>query len=315
MRSFRCASERKMNSELFVAEEPFARLDVFLSEQLQETRSAVKKRIDGGFVLLNGKQAKASAEIKEGDTVKVDLPDPKPLGVRPENIPLDIVYQDADIAVINKAQGMTVHMGAGNTDGTLVNALLYHLDSLSGINGVLRPGIVHRIDKDTSGLLVVAKNDKAHVSLSQQIAEKTCHRVYLALLEGVVKEPQGRICTNIGRSPKDRMKMAVLPSGKGKLAITDYCVKKRYQNHTLTEFTLQTGRTHQIRVHSRYMGHPIVGDPVYGYQKQRFALNGQLLHAYRLTLTHPRTGEEMTFTAPLPDYFTKVLEILDHEEN
>lgn len=289
-------------------------MDVFLSEKLGETRSSVKKRIDDGFVTVNGLPAKASQRGKASDEIIVLLPEPVSMAAHPENIPIDVIYQDADLAVINKPQGMTVHMGAGNTEGTLVNALLYHLDSLSGINGVIRPGIVHRIDKDTSGLLVVAKNDKAHLSLSAQIAEKTCRRVYLALLEGVVKEDKGRIATDIGRSPKDRLKMAVLPAGKGKRAVTDFRVLQRYRNNTYMEFILQTGRTHQIRVHSRYIGHPVVGDPVYGYRNQRFPLHGQLLHACKLTLVHPTTGEEMTFEAPLPDYFTKILEELEHEK-
>ncbi|MBO5525367.1 MAG: RluA family pseudouridine synthase [Clostridia bacterium] len=297
-------------NKVFLVEEQQKRLDAFLTGETQLTRSAVKKYIDEGYVTVNGERAKAGRELKVGDNVCIDLPEPEQLSVHAENIPIEIVYQDHDLAVINKAQGMTVHMGAGNTEGTLVNALLYHLDSLSGINGVIRPGIVHRIDKDTSGLLVVAKNDKAHVSLSKQIAEKTCRRVYLALLEGNVKEEKGRITTYIGRSPSDRVKMAVVSADKGKLAVTDFEVAERFDGYTLMKFTLQTGRTHQIRVHAKYMGHPVVGDPVYGYKTQKFKLNGQLLHATSLTLTHPTTGETMTFEAPLPDYFTEVLEKL-----
>ncbi|MDE6105419.1 MAG: RluA family pseudouridine synthase, partial [Clostridia bacterium] len=227
--------------------------------------------------------------------------------VKPENIPIEIIYEDGDFAVVNKPQGMTVHMGNGNTEGTLVNALLYKLDALSGINGVIRPGIVHRIDKDTSGLLVVAKNDKAHLSLANQIAEKTCRRTYLALLEGNLKTDSGTVTTYIGRSPTDRVKMAVVPPDKGKLAITDYTVIKRYEGYTLCRFDLHTGRTHQIRVHAKHLGHPVVGDTVYGIKKQKFKLEGQLLHAFRLALVHPTTGREMTFEAPLPDYFTDVL--------
>ena len=199
--------------------------------------------------------------------------------------------------------------------GTLVNALLYALDSLSGIGGVLRPGIVHRIDKDTSGLLVVAKNDRAHLSLARQIADKTCRRVYLALLEGNLKADSGRIVTDIGRDPADRLKMAVLPEGRGRVAITDYEALVRYGgDYTLCRFVLQTGRTHQIRVHAKYLGHPVVGDPVYGYKKQRFSLDGQLLHAEKLTLTHPRTGEVMQFFAPLPEDFEHVLAVLRREK-
>ncbi len=298
-----------MKEELFTARESYARADVFLSENLSGyTRSAVKKLFSGGYVSINGKSAKPSQAVSAGDVVKATLPDAEEYSAKPENIPLDIIYEDGDVAVINKPQGMTVHAGNGNTEGTLVNALLYRLDSLSGINGVLRPGIVHRIDKDTSGLLVVAKNDKAHLSLSKQIEEKTCRRTYLALLEGVVKRDGGTVTTYIGRDPSDRIKMAVVSPEKGKLAITDYTVLKRYkENFTLCRFDLHTGRTHQIRVHARHLGYPVVGDPVYGIKKQRFSLNGQLLHAWRLQFTHPATGEEMCFEAPLPDYFKSVL--------
>lgn len=263
---------------------------------------------------MNGCPAKASAEIKAGDEVAAEIPDAEAYAVKPEPIPVDIVYQDKDLAVVNKPQGMTVHIGNGNTEGTLVNALLYALDSLSGIGGVLRPGIVHRIDKDTSGLLVVAKNDRAHTSLAKQIAEKSCHRIYLALLEGNVKTDSGRIVTDIGRSPSDRLKMAVLPEGKGKTAVTDYETLTHYgSDYTLCRFTLQTGRTHQIRVHAKYMGHPVVGDPLYGIRRQKFSLAGQLLHAYKLIFTHPSTGERMEFTAPLPDYFQSLLEKLGRQ--
>ena len=304
-----------MDRRFFVAEENYKRLDVFLSERMEDfTRSRIKKLIDEGHVELNGKSAKAGAEIRPGDEVAAEIPEVKEYSVKPENIPLDILYQDADFAVVNKPQGMTVHIGNGNTEGTLVNALLYALDSLSGIGGVLRPGIVHRIDKDTSGLLVVAKNDRAHVSLAKQIAEKTCHRIYLALLEGCVKADSGRIVTDIGRSPSDRLKMAVLPDGRGKTAITDYEVTARYgSDYTLCRFNLQTGRTHQIRVHAKYIGHPVVGDPLYGFHRQKFDLKGQLLHAYQLILTHPTTGERMEFTAPLPDYFQSLLDKLGRQ--
>ncbi|MCI8369962.1 MAG: RluA family pseudouridine synthase [Clostridia bacterium] len=298
-----------MNKQTITARENFARADVFLSENLQGyTRSSVKKLFQNGLVTANGKPLKPSQEISALTQVEVTLPDAVEYSAKPENIPLDIVYEDADIAVVNKPQGMTVHMGNGNVDGTLVNALLYRLDNLSGINGVIRPGIVHRIDKDTSGLLVVAKNDAAHLSLSLQIEQKTCKRTYLALLEGNLKTDSGTVTTYIGRDPSDRIKMAVVPPEKGKLAITDYTVLTRYiQGYTLCRFDLKTGRTHQIRVHAKYLAHPVVGDPVYGLKKQKFKLNGQLLHAWRLTLKHPVTGEEMTFEAPLPDYFTGVL--------
>ena len=303
-----------MNEEIFAARDNFARADVFLSENLNGfTRSAVKKFFEGGFVLINGKKAKPSQSVNAGDEVKVTLPEAVEYSAKPENIPLDIVYEDKDVAVVNKPQGMTVHAGNGNTEGTLVNALLYNLDSLSGINGVFRPGIVHRIDKDTSGLLVVEKNDKAHLSLSKQIEEKTCRRTYLALLEGKLKTDSGTVTTYIGRSTQDRTKMAVVSPDKGKLAITDYTVVKRYAGYTLCRFDLRTGRTHQIRVHAKHLGHPVVGDPVYGIKKQKFNLNGQLLHAFRLAFVHPVTGEEMQFEAPLPLYFTAVLNKLTEE--
>ncbi len=301
-----------MERRSFTAETA-CRADVFLAARTQLTRSAIKKLADEGNLTVGGRPAKAGERIKSGDVVEISLPDPVPIAAMPEEIPLEIVYQDDDIAVVNKPQGMTVHAGAGNRAGTLVNALLYHLDHLSGINGELRPGIVHRLDKDTSGLLVVAKNDRAHLSLSRQIAEKTAKREYVALLEGVVREDRGTIVTRIGRDPRDRLRQAVLPAGEGRRAETDFEVAERFKRNTLMRFSLKTGRTHQIRVHAKYMGHPVVGDPLYGYKTQRFALKGQLLHAFRLTLTHPATGEEMTFEAPLPDDFLRVLGIVRRE--
>ncbi|MBQ8406286.1 MAG: RluA family pseudouridine synthase [Clostridia bacterium] len=299
-----------MEKRLFVADENYKRLDVFLSEQADDlTRSRIKRLIEDGCV-FKGEQPlkKAGAEVKAGDEILVEIPDVQEYAVKAENIPIDVVYQDGDFAVVNKPQGMTVHIGNGQTEGTLVNALLYALDRLSGIGGVLRPGIVHRIDKDTSGLLVVAKNDKAHLSLAGQIAAKTCKREYYALLEGNLKSDEGRVVTDIGRHPTDRVRMAVLKDGEGKIAITDYQVVARFGTEfTLCKFTLQTGRTHQIRVHAQHLGHPVVGDPVYGFKKQKYRLNGQLLHAARLTLTHPSTGEEMAFNAPLPPYFEEIL--------
>ena len=302
-----------MDQRLFVAEENCKRLDVFLSDQTEDfTRSRLKKLIEDGQVSVNGLAVKkAGAEIKAGDSVTVCIPEAVEYAVKPENIPIDIVYEDSDFAVVNKAQGMTVHVGNGNESGTLVNALLYALDSLSGIGGVLRPGIVHRIDKDTTGLLVVAKNDKAHVSLAGQIAEKTCRRTYYALLEGNLKEKRGRVVTDIGRHPTDRLKMAVLPDGKGKIAITDFEAVAHFGgDFTLCKFDLQTGRTHQIRVHAKHLGHPVAGDPVYGYKKQKIKADGQLLHAWQLQLTHPTTGERMTFNAPLPPAFQEILDKL-----
>ena len=299
-----------MENKIMIADKS-ERLDVFLSEKLDKTRSAVKKLVDDGEITVGGNKVKAGRTLKIGEEISVNIPDPVKLDLEAENIPLDIIYQDKDIAIINKPQGMTVHAGNGTHGSTLVNALLYHLDSLSGINGVIRPGIVHRIDKDTSGLLVVAKNDAAHLSLSEQIKNKTCHRIYLALLEGTVKQNDGIIDTFIGRSDKNRTMMAVKDSGRR--AVTHFKVLKRYKEFTFAEFKLETGRTHQIRVHCKYIGHPIVGDPVYGYEKQKFKLNGQLLHAWKLELTHPSTGERMSFEAPLPDYFQAVLQKLDKQ--
>ena len=301
-----------MTVQRLLAEQPCERLDVFLSARLGVTRSAAKKLLDGGHITVGGKAVKASRPVNAGEEVVAEIPDPETLDLTPQDIPVDIVYEDEDIAVVNKPQGLTVHAGSGNLSGTLVNALLYRLNSLSSINGVVRPGIVHRIDKDTSGLLVVAKNDAAHLSLSAQIAEKTCRREYLALCEGIFKEDTGRIETYIGRSPSDRVKMAVVPKEKGKYALTEYEVQARYaEGFTFARFRLYTGRTHQIRVHCRHIGHPVVGDPVYGSKKQKFHLAGQLRHACRLELTHPRTGERMSFEAPLPAYFTDVLSRLE----
>jgi 23S rRNA pseudouridine1911/1915/1917 synthase len=281
------------------------RLDAYIASQTEFSRSHIKKITDEGLVLVNGKPQKGKYTVKEGDVVEFSLPELKPLDVKPVDIPLDIVYQDGDVALINKPQGMTVHAGNGTDDNTLVNALLFALDSLSGINGVIRPGIVHRIDKDTSGLLIVAKNDKAHISLASQIESKTCKRIYLALLHGKVKEDSGVIDTFLDRSSKDRTAYAV--SNKGRRAVTDYRVVKRYEGYTLCEFSLRTGRTHQIRVHSKHLGNPVVGDKVYGPKKCPFNLNGQLLHAHSLTFVHPSTNEEMTFTCDLPEYFKNTL--------
>ena len=301
-----------MNKKVFIAEKDYNRADVCVCEASEgKTRSFVKKLFDSGQVIVNGKAAKPSQCIKIGETVEITYPDAVEYTAKPEDIPIEIIYEDEDLAVVNKPQGMTVHLGNGNIDGTLVNALLYKLDSLSGINGVIRPGIVHRIDKDTSGLLVVAKNDRSHLSLSKQIEEKTCKRTYLALLEGNLKCDSGTVTTYIGRSPQDRVKMAVVGPDKGKLAITDYCVEKRFEGYTLCRFDLKTGRTHQIRVHAKYLGHPIVGDKVYGIKKQKFKLNGQLLHAFRLSFVHPTTNEVMTFEAPLPEYFNEILDKLN----
>lgn len=284
------------------------RIDLFLSENTDLTRSHIKKLCDDGLVILNNVQVKANRLVKDGDKIILNLPETVNLDLVPENIPLDIVYQDDSLAVINKPQGLVVHAGNGTNGSTLVNALLYHLDNLSGINGVIRPGIVHRLDKNTSGLLVVAKNDNAHLKLSKQLEDKTCRRIYIALLEGRLKDDKGIVDTFIDRSPKDRKKMAV--SNSGRRAITEYEVVKRFENYTLCRFSLKTGRTHQIRVHAKHLGHPVVGDIEYGYKNQKFKLNGQLLHAERLEFTHPVTEERVSFSAPIPDYFTKILKII-----
>lgn len=295
----------------FIAETGDIRTDVYLSQKSGISRSRVKKLCDEEYCFVNGKPIKSNKILKIGDKIKLTVPEETNLDATPENIPLDIIYQDDDLAVINKPQGMTVHAGNGTSGGTLVNALLFHLDKLSGINGVIRPGIVHRIDKNTSGLLVVAKNDKSHVALSKQIENKTCHRIYVALLEGNLKQDEGEIDTFIGRSPADRTKMAVVKSGRQ--AVTRFRVLERFNGYTLCEFSLKTGRTHQIRVHAKFMGHPIVGDPEYGYKSGKFNLKGQLLHAKTLEFMHPTTGENMSFTAPLPDYFEKVLKIIKNK--
>ncbi|MBQ8451325.1 MAG: RluA family pseudouridine synthase [Clostridia bacterium] len=284
------------------------RLDVFLTESTGWSRSQIKNQVDAGKVLVNGKKQKAGFLIKNGDEIDVKF-SKEQMSAEPENISLNIVFEDDDIAIINKPQGMVVHPAPGSPNHTLVNALLFHFENLSSGSGDVRPGIVHRIDKDTSGLLVVAKNDKAHESLAKQIAEHSCFRHYLALVEGNVKNDSGIIDTFIGRSEKDRKVMAV--KNEGKRAISRYYVTHRFGNYTLLEFVLETGRTHQIRVHSKYIGHPIVGDKTYGIAKQKFNLNGQLLHAFKLELTHPTTGKRMTFECELPDYFQKVLDKLN----
>lgn len=284
------------------------RLDVFLSENTEFSRSHIKKMCDEGFVFVDQKEVKGKLILKENQQVTLNVPESVNLEATAENIPLEIVYQDEDVAVINKPQGMTVHAGNGTQGKTLVNALLYHVKNLSGINGIIRPGIVHRIDKNTSGLLVVAKNDKAHLSLAKQLEDKTCQRVYFALCEGVIKDDKGHIETFIGRNPSDRTKMAVTKSGR--IAITDYKVLDRFEGYSLVQFSLKTGRTHQIRVHAKYLGHPIVGDKEYGYKNQKFKLDGQLLHAGKLSFIHPSTDKKVTFTAQLPNYFENILKKL-----
>lgn len=297
----------ELNSEIVAEDlEEKTRLDVFLSLQTGWTRSQIKLQIEAEKVLVNGKIQKAGFLIKNGDIITISFSkEVLQINAEAENIPLNIVYEDDDFAVINKPQGMVVHPAPGAYSHTLVNALLFYFDSLSKSEDMIRPGIVHRIDKDTSGLLVVAKNDKAHASLASQIAEHSCFRHYKALLEGNLKEDSGTVETFISRNPNDRKTMAV--SNSGKLAITHYKVLERFSNHCLVEFVLETGRTHQIRVHSKHLNHPIVGDKAYGLKNQKFNLDGQLLHAYKLELTHPTTGKRMSFECELPEYFLNVL--------
>ncbi|MDO4174483.1 MAG: RluA family pseudouridine synthase [Eubacteriales bacterium] len=286
------------------------RVDKLLSEQLPDlTRSAIQHLMQDGCVTIRQLPVKKNAKALAGDEIIIELPEPKEIAIEPEPIPLDIVYEDADIVVVNKPKGMVVHPAPGNWQGTLVNALMYHCgDSLSGINGEIRPGIVHRIDKDTSGLLVVAKNDRAHQSLAEQIKLHSAGRQYYAVVYGTPKEYQGTICAPIARHPVDRKKMAVLAGGRE--AITHYEVLEQYRGYSYMTFRLETGRTHQIRVHMAHIGHPIIGDPLYGPAKDTWKLAGQCLHAGALSLTHPATGERMTFEAPLPAYFITVLQKL-----
>lgn len=301
-------------SKTFAADKDFSRLDICVQAFFPElTRSGIKKLIEGGHVFIGGEPVlKAGEKVRAGSELTVEIPPAKQLSLAPSDAPVEIIYQDADMAVINKPQGMVVHPAPGAYDNTLVNALIGRLDSLSGINGVLRPGIVHRLDKDTSGLLVVAKNDAAHLSLQKQIAEKSARRIYTALLEGELSKEEGTIDTFLDRSASDRKKYAVARTGRR--AVTHYRILRKYHGYTLVRFELETGRTHQIRVHARHIGHPVVGDPVYGKADKKFGLRGQLLHASTLILTQPTTGERLEFNAPLPDYFRAVLQKLTPKE-
>ena len=287
------------------------RLDQYLAELMEDTtRSAVQRLCDQGRVLVNGRPAGKNCRLREGDLLLVRVPDPTPLDVLPEDIPLDIVYEDGDLLVVNKPRGMVVHPAAGNSRGTLVNALLFHCrDSLSGINGVARPGIVHRIDKDTSGLLMVAKNDAAHLSLARQIKEHSFTRIYETVVHGHMPAGSATVDAPIGRHPADRKRMAVTDKNS-RNAVTHYQVLEEYTGFSHLQVRLETGRTHQIRVHMAYLGHPVAGDPVYGPKKGAVELGGQCLHARTVGFVHPSTGEYMEFTSPLPDYFAAFLEKL-----
>ena len=299
-----------MKKIIFTAAEGGERLDKLISEYSDEiSRSFAAKLAEDGAVTVNGKRVRKNYKALSGDVVEIELPEPEPISAEPEDIPLDIVYEDDDLIVVNKPQGMVVHPAAGNYTGTLVNALMFHCrGTLSAINGVVRPGIVHRIDKDTSGLLVAAKNNEAHIFLAQQIKERKANRRYIALLNGILKE-DGTVSKPIARHPVDRKKMAVCAGGRE--AVTHYHVMEHFGNeYTLAECVLETGRTHQIRVHMASIGHSVVGDKTYGIKKERFNLAGQLLHAATLGFVHPKSGEYMEFSAPIPDYFENILEKL-----
>ncbi len=273
------------------------------------SRSMAARLCEEGRVSVSGKTVSKNYRVSSGREIAVNVPEAEPIEAVPQDIPLDIVYEDEDVIVVNKPQGMVVHPAAGNPDGTLVNALMYHCGgSLSGINGVIRPGIVHRIDKDTSGLLVAAKNDAAHNALAAQLKDRKALRKYIALVNGNIKEDELTINKPLGRNPADRKKMAIVPGGRE--AVTHVRVLERFGQYTLVECVLETGRTHQIRVHMASIGHSIVGDKAYGIKKEKFALNGQLLHAAAIGFAHPRTGELMEFSSGLPCYFTNTLETL-----
>lgn len=291
------------------------RIDAYLAEKVPElTRSRIQKLIADGFVTVNGNGVKTNYKLRENDEICLVIPEPKETEIVAEEIPLDIVFEDECMLVVNKPQGMVVHPAAGNYSGTLVNALMsYCGERLSGINGEIRPGILHRIDKDTSGLLMVAKNDMAHLALSAQIKEHSLTREYLALVHGKIKEDSGTIDAPIGRDERDRKKMTITEKNS-KNAVTHFFVLERFQKYTFVRCRLETGRTHQIRVHMSKNGHPIVGDPVYGAKKEEFRLNGQLLHAHKIGFVHPVSGEYMEFSRELPAYFEEVLEKLRRKE-
>lgn len=298
-----------VSSYLVGEESAGSRLDLFLvGEKPDLTRSHIQKLVAEGLVQVNGNPARVSYRVRPGDTVDIRVPEPRATALEPEDIPLDIRYEDEHVIVINKPRGMVVHPAQGNYTGTMVNALLHYCRDLSGINGVLRPGIVHRLDKDTSGLLMVAKNDQAHLSLAGQLQQRKVARNYVALVHGRVPGLRGMVDAPIGRHPVDRQKMAVIEGGR--TAITRYQVVRCLDNYTYLELRLETGRTHQIRVHLGYLGHPVVGDSKYGSPKRNFGLDGQFLHAYRLGFCHPASGNYMEFISELPQILTAVLENL-----
>ena len=293
------------------------RLDAYISKEIEElSRSMIQKLLEDNKINVNGKVEKPSYKVQEGDIIEVSIEEPKEVKIEAQNIPLDIVYEDNDILVVNKQKGLVVHPANGNPDGTLVNAIMAHCkDSLSGIGGELRPGIVHRLDKDTSGLLIIAKNDKAHIQVSEQIKNREVKKTYIALVRGIIAEDEATINMPIGRSTKDRKKMAVTKNGKE--AVTHFKVLNRFTtnkaSYTLLEIKIDTGRTHQIRVHMAEIGHPVIGDGVYSNGKNEFGVEGQCLHAKRLEFIHPITGKEMKLEAPLPEYFQKIIEQLENK--
>ena len=292
-----------------IIKESGIRLDKALADLTELSRSQANEAIKNGNIFVNCKAFNAKSRVIYGELVTYDLPEPEVLEYEAEDIPLDIVYEDDDVAVVNKPQGMVVHPSVGHTSGTLVNALMYHIHDLSSINGVVRPGIVHRIDKDTSGLLMIAKNDRSHQALAEELKDKKSLRKYLAIVHGNISNDRGVIEAPIGRSEKDRKKQAV--TAKGKPAVTHFKVLERFGNYTLVELTLETGRTHQIRVHMAYIGHPVAGDPLYGPRKTLKG-NGQFLHAQTLGFTHPTTGESLRFSVEPPAIFQETLENLRH---
>lgn len=299
-----------MHEEKYTVEtESPVRIDRYLSSVSDLSRTRVQELCEEGKVKVNGKSVKSSFKVEEGMEITAEVPENTEIEVLPENIPLDILYEDSDIIVINKPKGMVVHPAPGNEHGTLVNALLYHCHDLSGINGKIRPGIVHRIDKDTTGCLVACKNDMAHRAIAAQLADKTCHREYKTVVEGILEHDAAVIDAPIGRDPRDRQRMAVTDI-HSREARTHYRVLERFLDTTYAECRLETGRTHQIRVHMKYCGHPVVGDEKYGHKCKIMDTQGQVLHAYKLTLIHPSSGKEMSFEAPLPAYFEELLALL-----
>lgn len=303
-----------MEETIFTVEKEFEgiRIDKYLSEVFQDkSRSYLQGLIEKGNIKVNNKEVKSNYKLKEFDDIEVVLPEPVYLKVEAENIPLDIIYEDSDVIVVNKPKGMVVHPAPGNYNGTLVNALLYHCKDLSTINGVVRPGIVHRIDKDTTGILVVAKNDEAHNFLSDQLRDHSMKREYYALVEGRISKDDGTVDRPLGRNKKDRLKFAIVEGGRR--AVTHFHVLERFKNTTLIKCNLETGRTHQIRVHMASLSHPLVGDNLYGLKKQKYKVDGQMLHAKVLGFVHPRTKEYMEFSSELPENFNTLLQNLRKE--